>query len=439
MTYENIKTGILTILVVLSGIMTWSIWTYQPTYETLKNGTTDEEVAFSSKRELKKIVRPHILMVHTGGKHYGTTDNYDIDKAVAILGKWKYYSARKYPGKQDNLNETFARQANTEILFPAGVPSEIYRRVLTFEEEKIPKFDFDRIIVPGEAQKQEGLIYFTSSKNQTVYTANVNPSAIEEFSELFQKSYARMDQYFIYQLAENEVYLPEDGLKLPKYTYYSNPLEPEKLKDALFKDPSFVQKSIVTDGEEYMDSSRRMSVNKDSRIIDYVNLLSDNDGVIGTTSLLQKSIDFVNEHSGWTDPYRYVYKDDFNHRVVFRMYTKEGYPIFNNSGISEIRQWWGQSEISKYLRPSFNLELPINPDPEMDMLPSGREAVTSLKEMPKVREELVTNISPGYYMSFDPMDKSLILLEPGWFYEYEGQWQELKYGEGGRHNGLEQD
>ncbi|CAM3940908.1 YycH family regulatory protein [Mesobacillus zeae] len=440
MTYDNIKTGILVVLVILSGVLTWSIWTFQPMYETMENEKTANEVALGAKREIKKIVRPQQLMINTGGKHYGTTDNYDIDKAVTLLSKWKFYNARKFSGRFSELNEMISRQANTEIIFPAGVPAELYNRVLSFEEENLPKFEFDRIIVPAQTpQKQEGIVYFYSAKNQSAYVANVNPAAIQEFSALFHKSYARMGEYFPYKAGSNKViYLPEEQTEMAKYTYYSNPLEPEKLMNALFADPSFVQKSLVAEGEEYTDTSRRMIVNTGTKMIDFVNLLSESESVIGTSGVLQKSIDFVNMHSGWTDAYRYEYKDDFNHRVVFRMYSKEGYPVFNKNGMSEIRQSWGQTEISTYERPSFNLELPINPDPTKAILPSGREAVTLLKEVQGIRPELVTNLALGYYMSMDPDDASLILLEPGWFYEYDGDWRALHKGEGGRKNGLEQ-
>ena len=52
MTYENIKTTILTFLVLLSGLLTWNIWTYQPNYESMENQkTVGDEIGRASCRE----------------------------------------------------------------------------------------------------------------------------------------------------------------------------------------------------------------------------------------------------------------------------------------------------------------------------------------------------------------------------------------------------
>ena len=45
-----------------------------------------------------------------------------------------------------------------------------------------------------------------------------------------------------------------------------------KLKDALFSDPSRVQKDVIGRDEEYKDGSNLMKVNDDSNMILYVDL-----------------------------------------------------------------------------------------------------------------------------------------------------------------------
>ena len=42
-------------------------------------------------------------------------------------------------------------------------------------------------------------------------------------------------------------------------------------KDALFPDPMNVRHETVVGGEEYTDSTRLMSVNKDTHMISYIN------------------------------------------------------------------------------------------------------------------------------------------------------------------------
>ena len=40
MRYEKIKSIILTLLVLVSILLTWNLWTYQPNYDTMENSNT---------------------------------------------------------------------------------------------------------------------------------------------------------------------------------------------------------------------------------------------------------------------------------------------------------------------------------------------------------------------------------------------------------------
>lgn len=441
MTYENSKTMILTFLILLSGILTWNIWTYQPNYESIEDPKTLNPVNLAMKRELRKIVKPHQVIYHVEGKQYGTAENSHIDKLINTMSKWKFYDMKKYAGRVADFNERIAANANTEIIFPDEVPIELYKRVLNMDDKDLPKFDFDRIIIHTETpQKQEGIIYFYSQKNQQVYESNVNPSFINEFTAEFYKTAGRLTPYFLHNISEiKRIYLPVEQMEMVKYTYYRNPLDPDKFKEALFNDPSFVQRSVVSEEiEEYMDDATKMTVDLSTNMIYYVNPVRDRESTIGTSNVLQKSIEFVNSHGGWTESYRYVYKDDFNQKVLFRLYSKEGFPVFNQTGLSEIYQQWGTSDISRYIRPGFHLELPLNPDVKTKKLPSGSEALELVKKKKDFKPELFENMMPGYYLLQEPGDSRVILLEPGWFYLYNQQWRQLEGEEGGNKFGLEQ-
>ncbi|MCM3574903.1 two-component system activity regulator YycH [Mesobacillus subterraneus] len=437
MTYENIKSVILAFLVALSGFLTWNIWNYQPDYELVNNQKTVEEVNIATQKELKKIVKPHQIIYHAGGKQFGSVDNGYIDNIIGVISKWKYFDMEQYPGRISEFNEKIAQGDNTEIIFPDEVPIELYKRVLNIDEKDIPKFDFDRIIINSETeQKQEGIVYFYSQKNQEVYVSNVSPSYINSFTKKYYDSSRRLTPYFLYTVSDiRKIYLPTEEVNMVMHTYYQNPLDSEKFKDALFADPSFVQRSMVDGVEEYTDDASKMIVDTQTNMINYVNPVRSGDSVIGTNNVLQKSIEFVNSHGGWTETYRYVYKDDFNQNVLFRLYSKEGYPVFNQIGMSEIYQQWRQSEISRYVRPGFHLELPLNPEVVTKTLPSGYEALEYLQSKKDFKLELLQNLMPGYYMTQGP-ENSLILLEPGWFYLYDLQWRQLIWEEE-LNNGLE--
>ncbi|SEN43325.1 Two-component signal transduction system YycFG, regulatory protein YycH [Mesobacillus persicus] len=440
MNYEKVKTGLLVFLIVLSGVLTWNIWTFQPRYEVMEN-EKPVNVALGLKQEVKKIVQPDQIVFHTAGKHLGTNDDSEINKIVTMISQWKYYDVINDSNRSFEINQSLTKGRYTELIFPDEVPIELYKKVLNFEDQDLPKFEFDRIIIDELANEgKEGSVYFYSTKNQQAYLSHVSLASINEFSEEYEERVEDFKPFFSHELANGTmIYLPVQEMEMLNYTYYRNPIEPEELKKALFRDPSFVQRSFVTDGEEYTDEASKMTVNNNTNMITYVNPFRESESVVGTENIIQKGIEFINGHSGWTDNYRYAFKDDFNQQVVFRMYSDEGYPIFNQVGLSEIYQEWSQSEIKRFVRPSFQLELPINPEMRLVTMPSGNEIIEVLNSKEELDKELLEDVSLGYYMLKDSQDSSIITLRPGWFYQYDGIWFELILNERVIMNGLESD
>ncbi|PLR96486.1 YycH family regulatory protein [Bacillus sp. T33-2] len=438
MTYENIKTALLTVLVALSGALTWGIWTFQPNLETMENADTVNEVALSSKQELKKVVKPHQVIYHYQGNDYGTMNNNDLDRVINELDKWKFYDVRNYSDRMAEFNEKVGREGMAEIIFPDDIPVELYQKVLNFDDKELPRFEFDRILINVHTSgKQEGEVYFLSSKAKQAYICHVNPAFINEFNNEIYHNADELPQYFQHQLKNGRVvYLPEEKIEMAQYKYRTVQLDSEQLKNALFKDPRFVQKSYSSGIEEYTDDTSKMTVNTNINMIEYINPLSDKESVSATSNAVQKSIDFVNGHSGWTGLYRFADRDDSDRAVTFRLYSKDGYPVFNPIGMSEIKQVWGQTEINKYTRPGFQLQLQLDTAEETIM--SGREILEMLGQQKDIKPEYLDDLTPGYYMRQDSDNPSLIILEPGWFYSYNNQWNELTTdGTGGAKSGLE--
>ncbi|WP_174734673.1 YycH family regulatory protein [Mesobacillus harenae] len=437
MTYEGIKSIILTFLIVLSGTLTWAIWTYQPNYESIQKNNVVNPVALSEARELKKIVKPDQVVFHIDDQHFGTVDSTYIDKLITSMGKWNLYDIKNNNRRNEGNGEMLNGNGKVEIIFPDEVPVTLYNKVLNFEETDIPRFSFDRIIINAQSEEnQEGTIYFASSNSEQIYISSFSPQHLNDFINQFYKQANKLNLYFPYETANKAKYLPVQETEMVRYRYYPNPLDSDKFKDALFNDPSFVQRSPVEDGEEFTDDTSRMAVNYGTNMIYYINPTNESEVTIGTNDILKKSIDFVDGHSGWTDAYRYSYKDDLNRQVIFRLYSSDGYPIFNPFGMSEIYQMWSQNEINQYIRPRFNLELPLQPDMNTVTVPSGQTALDFIQASPNFNPDLFEDITLGYNMISDPKDSSLILLEPAWFYLYQNNWQQITF-EGGINNGLE--
>jgi regulatory protein YycH of two-component signal transduction system YycFG len=440
MKYENSKSIILLILVLVSILLTWNLWTFQPNYETMEKSNNVDEVSLREKQEVKKIIKPDRALFHSKGEHYGTTNTEQLDKLVKELGQWDFYDVKNYTNSVENINELIHGNGNAEIVFPADVPVELYRNVLKFGDKKLPTFNFDRIVINVEnSEKENGFVYFVSTTNQQVYISHISATFLSNFNRNFFKNADQYPSYFTFNPSEKQtLFLPKNMTELMEYKYLPVTLNSEEFKEALFNDPSFVQKSFVPKGEEYTNASSKMNINYDSHMLLYVNPTVDTNYAESSIELVKRSIDFVNEHGGWTDPYRYVQKDEDHHKITFRLYSLDGYPVFNDIGMSEIQEVWGRNEINKYVRPSTSLELPLRSEMRKVSIPTASDALNFLQHKKDFKMEQLEDVMLGYQMVRDPKESRLILLKPAWFYRYNKTWSMIKMEdlEDGKH-GLE--
>lgn len=440
MKYENFKSAVLMILVLLSIVLTWNLWTYQPNYETMQNSNYVSSVTVNDKQELPKIIQPDMVIYHVKGEQYGSSNLNDLDKLMKELSQWTFGNVKNITDKISNMKEISHANGNAEIIYPSKVPIELYRGVLSFKEKTIPPFNFDRIVIDTEnSDKGNGTVYFISTADKQVYSSEISPADLTDFSRNFFKNAENYPKYFAIDSGKQRtIFLPDKATDMMEYKYLPVTLNSEDFKDTLFNDPSFVQKSFVPHGEEYTNGSSKMSVNYNTNILQYVNPTAENDYVEKTYDLVKRSIDFVNEHGGWTDLYRYVYVNENNGSVTFRLYSMDGYPVFSSSGISEIKEVWGQTAINQYERPNISLDLPLRSEMQKVTLPSGHDVLQYLQNQKNIKPEQLEDLVLGYEMKRDSEENKLILLEPAWYYLYDKTWRPVLPADlGGIKHGLE--
>lgn len=445
MKYETAKTIILTFLVLTSIAFTWGLWTYHPKYDVIQNDEYIQNVPVSNTQvDTSMIVRPLQILIHKNAAHYGIIEEAEINKLLKELKKWTFDDF-------ENISSTIPKgeflsfvhgKGKIEIVYPDEIPMNIYRDLFKIEDKGIDEVSFDTIVIPVEKQ-QDFVAYFVSTDHRKVYKAAVNDVSLEEVNQLYEKA-EKFPHYFAYDVSETKsFFLPEKEITMSRLQYYTDELDPDKFKEALFSDPSFVKKDIVTFGEEYTDGSRLMDVDFLQKLLLYVNPAAKNtinQSSEESSTLIQKSIDFVNEHGGWTDMYHFAEWSRSERKVVFRLVV-DNYPVFNDYGTSEIIQIWGTNEVNKYQRPLFRLEIPDRVSVPTKLL-SGQEVIQQLEKMKGFKKELVSGITLGYELVKDQEREKVVVLEPAWFCLYGGTWRKIAVKEadeirGGNTIGLE--
>lgn len=433
MKYETLKSIVLFLLVGLSIILTWSLWTYQPKYEFLDPSNV-HSIMIADPKDTTALIKPNRILYHVDDVHYGSQNKGIIQSTIKEISSWNFYDigngqTRKPKQIQELLN------ANDRIVidYPSKVPFEVYKGVIQVEDPS-PNASFDHIVILSpEVSKDGSSVYFISIEDNRVYESHINPDRLERmFAEMEQN----LEQFIEYQEIElpdlRLLYVPKNKVEMTRCKYYSEPINPSKFKNALFRDPSKVRRDDIANGEQYTDDRSMMNVDFLTGVLKFVNPRPDSGVHVeqSQAEILKQGIDFVNEHGGWTDDYRYAEMSVYEKKLTFRLFV-DNYPVFNENGMTVVTQNWGEEEVSEYKRPYFTLTISLPSQTKVE-LPAGETVLEYLLSDKGFNPKLLQDLVLGYRLSLDTTDDNLVVLEPTWYYLYGGAWLPFDMEEVGR-------
>ncbi|WP_169864723.1 YycH family regulatory protein [Sutcliffiella halmapala] len=439
MKYENIKSLILTILVLTSLVLTWNLWTYQPAFDYTGNEKLLKEVKISSKQEVGNIIRPAQMIFHYEEIHYGTTDSQEISRLAKEMEKWSIYdvNATSMYIEEKDFTSFMHGVGKMEIIFPDKIPLPTLRYLTDFSDEEIPNLTIDRMMIDlnSEADRAEPIIYLVNYQDRRVYSAKVHSMSIATLKNVFYQTAVRYSEYAAIKAEESRfIFVPKDPVEMMKMHYLSDTINPEDFKDALFDVPSVVTKDQMTSGEVYTDSSRIMSVDRSYSLLQFVNTIAADMSNAADFNVIERSIEFVNEHSGWTkDKFLFAHwnqSESAHESAIFRLYVGD-YPVFNREGLTEITQVWRNNEMYSYSRPIFELGVPIYNVQQNVLLPSASETEQELLALPNFDIKKLRDIKIGYELKRDLANPNQVvfILEPIWVYQYGDSWNKVIFSE----------
>lgn len=434
MSWEGLKNILLVSLILISGLLTWSYWFYQPSYDVVEKNNYVQEKIFSNL-EPDEVVKPTKMIYHKDGLYYGSNSEDMIALATSSLKKWNLFNFHdqsiKYKNASD-IQKFSEKDGIIELIFNDIVPLSFYKNHLKIEDDEVPDVSFDRILIHTDSDS----IYFVSNKKKTVLEASVDRSLVE----IFKKEFARVDMLKPYKkvkLSETNFFLvPAGQIKVNGYDFLIKTADVNNFKEALFIRPS----SVKQEGDIYTDGLSILKKNSKTSMIEYKNLVvGAKEETAMETHILQRSIEFINNHAGWDRRHRYASMDENTREVSFQLYMN-GIPVFNEEGMTEINLEYGTQNVKKYERSYVNLaDDPL--DQKEVILPSADEALKAFKaDMSKQYDaNKLTDMTVGYRMiQYDNSGTTLLELKPVWYYRYGENWMEISEEDiGGIMDGLE--
>ena len=417
----------------MSIILTMNLWSYSPIAD--KSGNS---FLLSEKKDLKEIVRIEQIIFNLEGNYYGTLSTEKVDNLMKAVSSWEFRSFKNLSLDEMNIDVKSESHDSMQIIYPGEIPMELFASIYKLDGKTPSKFYFNKILIDFKSDDYgDGNVYFISEENQQVYSSYVLATSLKQFIQDYFEQAKQYNQYFSFKTGSGRtIYLPKGQTELVNNQYLFKKLPIANLKDALFSNPSIVEKTFIPSGEEYTDGRKLLIVDNERHSITFSDLSDDESHKTNTDGLVQKSINFVNKHGGWTDNYRFVGLDKEREIAHFQIYGPDGYPVFGeNNPISKIEIDWAATEVRSYSRNNFSLGLPaLNP---IKRLESGYIVIEEIEEREgeEYNQSLLEDIKIGYKMT---MNAKTISLEPSWFYLYGDEWKPIKVDAiGGEQVGLE--
>ncbi|MEH7224784.1 two-component system activity regulator YycH [Bacillus sp. JJ1566] len=439
MKYETIKTAILIFLVLSSIVLTWTLWTYQPKYKHLASNDTVEEVTENVQKDTFEIIKPSKILYHIEGQHFGTFNGAELNRVMKEIRPWEIDEIQNitHTVQENGLADFLNRNGHVEIYFPDPFPLQLYKKFMNINDKEHSLISFDRFVIDVDSEDQgEGIVYFVSTGDNLVYKGRVENRFTKDFRRTFYTTATRYPEQIEYALSEtNSVYLPKDDTIINRYEYFIDAININTFIDRLFTDSSRVKRDRLTTGEFYTDGTRLLRVYNNQKYIDFINPTRMSGNQTNTTDLIQTSIDFVNEHVGWTDDYRFFSWNKESQTTVFKLYV-ENIPVFSSKRLADISQHWENNEIVKYVHPAINLKIDWNPI--KTRLLQGEKIMETITSMEDFNPELLDSVTVAYEMMVNEDNSQFVSLQPVWFYRYNGVWSKVEDEDiGGHEDGLE--
>jgi len=424
---EHIKSIILTLLVILSVGLTFSIWTYTPTYETHQQ-TPVVNISIAEQKRVDDVIKPYKMVASLEDVLTGTMSPFYLDPVVNVMKNWEINDLKLVNNDLtvSELNDLIGTSNRYTLFFPEDIPFAVYDNIMPLSMTNPPKSGFDRLVVDWKHSNNEQIkIYFASSETRTLYSAvagNIDSGLFNQKVISPAKEFTKFTE--IKRKGRLSLFVSAEDLENIRYTYYLKEIDTIRFRDALFNDPNLVrQSSVGSSNEEYSDDTSLMEVNLHERTLDFVNPSAETFVPADPSKLILDSLYYVNEHGGWTDEFRFAGLNASNQQIDYQMYLL-GYPVFSDETTTKITAYWGDPGIYRYYRPYYTLVQSLAFDAVISTLPSGEKVTRVMETVKEVDYKNVDEIVTGYYLTRDN-EQSLLILEPSWFYLTNNQWSRL--------------
>ena len=452
MNWEGFRTLLLTVLVLLSFVLTWNLWTNQIGNHKSEgsNFVYSDIIKKGGKKKITQVIQPDRAVYYDGKSYYGFEAGKSLNDIFQTISNAKYnfvYTQSHASGNQkENVNQPVSvpHKNRVELQFPTPIPLSSFGKILLGSNQGKTKIDqsfenatlFNSIIfVPSDKSQSNAMVAYFMDDSSVKAKAKLNNAGFSDLKNVF----THHQQLFLAKSDKKNahIFYIQAEPKTSQVSYSYDMISPDKFKNALF--PST---NVVHPYNDYY-TSESLFMRASNYTIKFINSApgTGNSKTSSNQALnsIGTSFNYINSHSGWTDHYilfNYTHTKQSNFSsqstIVYRLLvgnSKSDYPVFNsgtmpfNIDAGTIHTTVQNGDIAELSRSMMNLKQRIYGSSVK--LRTGEQVWDDLTSNQNINMKLVTDIRVGYQMTYPPANSKKITFQPKWYVQYDGNWQSL--------------
>ncbi|WP_162986329.1 YycH family regulatory protein [Virgibacillus sp. Bac332] len=427
MKLETFKSFALVLLIGVSLLLTFGLWSYQKEYSPLdKNPAVGGIDIGGSAVKTNSLIAPQSVIFHATNQHLGYKDPKENQRFFEEMQSWILTDFSIYNAKQ-KLSDY-----DIELIFPEELPIELANRLFSFTDsesmEKLPTWSFQRMYMTLNVDASTITLQIPALNGSKTAQAVITDSVIYENLRQLIASREGLTEFLQVGEGQQAFYIPSKPTNQYKYLFTIQKISPNLLVETLFKNPDTVSRSNTElSSANYSNGISELRVEQNGRRMDYYNPIPKVLSNFGFMNLLEKSVDEINEHNGWTGDYKLMSADLATNSITYQMHYN-GYPVYNQFGLSLMEMQFREQEIFSYKRSLLRIRNEL--EKEQWDIPSGEAVISHLEDRLGEGIKNLQGIQLGYqynYKENDPND--YVELEPSWFMKLNGSWQRINFEE----------
>lgn len=418
---EKVKTVALAVLVGASLFQSYLLSISNPGLDFMTPAPENyvEAELTGTPLELQNLVYPGSIVLHFGGaKHtvlHPKTTFYEM-----VYDKVKQRTFDGFARVSDpalRWEEYRNQYQGVEIRFRDGVSVDVLQRIMQLKGEMAASMDpITRIWMLTKDNKEDFRTLFISDTSGSVYEATRADITAKDVEGL-----VGLGAFLTpYKTADGRTYLPEQPLSMVQYRYAYEEITSDQLRRSLFPDPASTRSLMERDGSQiFTDGKRGLQIRQDQKWMGFSDPAASIDDRNNIRENLMSSIQFVNQHGGWSGSYiayRMPQRPGIGSQTfVFRKYIggyTGAYPV-----VSERSESFGYVKLSvqrgvvtEYERSLLRLKHEVAK--EERSVPGGAELEALLARYEK--RSMIVSIFPAYRAV---VMKDIIEFRPTWAVE----------------------